>query len=238
MFPQVNPENILTFQKFFVVIPLYIGVEVILAVAILNKAGGAYGVLSILTGHHLNFWQWLFNLLSFLTLPFYISGLSNILNKANNVRKTSLACVIYLIDTVIGLLYTIYFVHFWFSREDNNPTSYGGSGSEASGVDAYSSYVRRDGSSDSLSQSASPQRELFLTVSGIIVTNALRLYFALVFVSFTKQLLKQSALNQKYYGADSLDEEVLHPTSLTGRVKKIIYDLEMRAKHFMTDLLN
>lgn len=223
-------------------IPLYIGVEVILAVAILNKAGGAYGVLSILTGHHLNFWQWLFNLLSFLTLPFYISGLSNILNRANNVRKTSLACVIYLIDTFFGLIFTAYFVHFWFSREDNNPTSYGGNAAAtgASAVDSYSAYVRRsaDATEDTLSQSASPQRELFLTVSGIIVTNAFRLYFALVFLSFTKQLLKQSALNQKYYGADSLGEEVLHPTSFVGRIKKFVYDLEMRAKHFMTEFLN
>lgn len=220
-------------------IPLYIGVEVILAVAILNKAGGAYGVLSILTGHHLNFWQWLFNLLSFLTLPFYISGLSNILNRATNVRKTSLACMIYLIDTVIGLLYTIYFVHFWFSREDSNPASYGGGSEQTSDESTLaSSLVRRyTESTDDLSQSASPQRELFLTVSGIIVTNAFRLYFALIFLSFTKQLLKQSALNQKYYGADSLDEEVLHPTSFVGRIKKFVYDLEMRAKHFMTEFL-
>lgn len=211
--------------------------EVILAVAILNKAGGAYGVLSILTGHHLNFWQWLYNLLSFLTLPFYISGLSNILNKATNVRKTSLACVIYLIDTAIGILYTMYFVHFWFSREDNNPTGYGGSGADAKSDVNYVTHYRRSTTEENLSQSASPQRELFLTVSGIIVTGTLRLYFALVFLSFTKQLLKQSALHQKYYGADSLDEEVLHPTSISGRIKKFVYDLEMRAKHFMTEIL-
>lgn len=228
--------------KFVFVIPLYIGVELILAVAILNKAGGAYGVLSILTGHHLNFWQWLFNLLQFLTLPFYISALSNILNRATNVRKTSLACLIYLIDTVIGLLYTIYFVYFWFSRVDNNPTGYG-DGMASSESQSYSSYMRRSSSStpketEDLSQSASPQRELFLTVSGIIVTNAIRLYFALVFLSFTRQLLKQSALNQKYHGADSLDEEVLHPTSVMGRIKKFVYDLEMRAKHFMIEFFS
>lgn len=229
------------------IIPLYIGVQLILAIAILNKAGGAYGVLSILTGHHLNFWQWLYNLLSFVVLPFYISALGNILNRACNVRKISLACVIYLADTFIGLLYTAYFVHFWFTREDSSPTTYGGGGSTSSAAYIpesvetddpliyYARSVSAQADTTDLSQSASPSRELFLTVSGIILTTAFRLYFTLVFLSFSRQLLKQSALNQKYYGADSLDEEVMHPTSFIGRVKKLVYDLEMRAKAFMLE---
>lgn len=191
-------------------------------------------MLSILTGHHLNFWQWLYNLLAFLTLPFYISALFNLLNRGTNVRKTCLACVIYLLDTLVGFLYTVYFVYFWFSREDSAPGSYGGNekalGEGKIGVDDV---VKR--AVEALSQSASPSRELFLTVSGTIITSILRLYFCLVFLSFTKQLLKQAQINQRNYGTDSVGEEVIHPTSFLGKVKKFVYDLEMRAKLYFTD---
>lgn len=173
----------------------------------------------------MNFWQWLYNLLAFATLPFYITALTNLLDRATNVRKVSLACVIYILDTVIGLLYTAYFVYFWFSREDSRPP-----------VQLTEKPVLSSRGATDLSQSASPSRELFLTVCGIMVTNAFRLYFACVFLSFTKQLLKQASFNQKYHGAEPLDEEVLHPTSFIGRVKKVVYDLEMRSKLFFTEL--
>lgn len=177
----------------------------------------------------MNFWQWLYNLLAFVTLPFYITALANLLNRASNVRKMCLACVIYFVETLIGLLYTCYFVYFWFSREDSSPSGYSGKAADAIGLS------KREAALD-LSQSASQSRELFLTVSGIIVTNAARLYFAFVFLSFTKQLLKQSILNQKSHGAESVDEECLHATSVVGRIKKFVYDLEMRSKLFFTEV--
>lgn len=193
--------------------------ELLLAIAILNKAGGAYGILSILTGHHMNFLQWLYNLLSFVMLPFYISTLSNLLEKGKNVRKVCLGCLVYVADTALGLFYTAYFVYFWFRREDSNPTLYGGS----------EKYKRND-----LSQSASPSRELFLTVSGILLTNGIRLYFTLVFVSFTKRLLTQSALDQRMNGLLSVDEEV--PASgVMGSIAKFFNALEMRAKHICVE---
>lgn len=207
--------------------------ELILAISILNKAGGAYGLLSLLTGHHMNFFQWLYNLLAVSMLPFYISTLINMLNRACNVRKVCLSCSIYVWDTVVGLFFTAYFVYFWFSREDNAPGSYGSA--EPLPKPTYD-YLNVRSYQDT-SQSASPSRELFLTVSGTLVTTAFRLYFCLVFLSYTKQLLRQSQLHQKTHGMQSVDEEVFHPTNLGGRVKKLVYDLETRAKLFMTDLL-
>lgn len=203
--------------------------ELILALAILNKAGGAYGILSILTGHGMNFWQWLYNLLAFWTLPFYISALTNLLNRASNVRKVCLGCSIYVADTTIGLLYTVYFVYFWFSREDSKPGSYG----STYNIEDDPGVVRR--AAADLSQSASPQRELFLTVSGILVTSVLRIYFCFVFLSFAKQLLQQSVLNQRYHGTDSVSEEA-HPTTFVGKVQLLVYKLEMRSKHFFMEL--
>lgn len=208
-------------SRFLFVIPLYIGVELILAFAILNKAGGVYGVLSLLTGHHLNFWQWVYNLLAFLVLPFYVSALFNLLDRSTNVRKACLGCSIYIIDTLVGFVYTIYFVYFWFSREDKNPAG-----------QAVASLAKRVVDT---SQSASPARELFLTVSGTFVTTALRVYFCFVFLSFTKQLVLQSARNQRYYGHDSVSEDAMH-NSVMGKIKKFVYALEMRAKHYLSEV--
>lgn len=182
----------------------------------------------------MNFWQWLYNLLAFVTLPFYISALFNLLNRGTNVRKTCLGCLIYLLDTLVGLVYTVYFVHFWFSREDSQPGSYGANNGAGSLKLEVSSYRKR--AAQNRSQSASPSRELFLTVSGTIITSALRLYFCFVFLSFTKQLLKQAQINQRNHGTDSVSEQVVHPTSFVGRVKRFVYDLEMRAKLYFTDL--
>lgn len=98
--------------------PLYIGAEIVLGFAILNKAAGFYGFLSIITGHPINFWQWLYNVLELLCLPFYISALTLIKKKPENGRKFLLACLVYVIDSVVGVFYTLYFVHFWFANEE------------------------------------------------------------------------------------------------------------------------
>ncbi|KAF8001091.1 hypothetical protein HF325_004880 [Metschnikowia pulcherrima] len=211
-------------SSFLFVIPLYIGVELILSFAILNKAGGVYGVLSILTGHHMNFWQWLYNLLAFLVLPFYVSASFNLLDRSTNLRKACLGCSIYIVDTIVGFFYTLYFVYFWFSREDSNPVG--------NAMESALSLAKR---AIDTSQSASASRELFLTVSGTLLTTALRVYFCFVFLSFTKQLLLQSARNQRFHGHDSVSEVAVH-NSFVGKVKKFVYALEMRAKHFLTEV--
>lgn len=174
----------------------------------------------------MNFFQWLYNLLAVAMLPFYISTLVNMLDRSCNVRKVCLGCSIYAVDTVIGLFFTFYFVYFWFSMEDSSL------GSSVSGVGNPSTVKR---AYTDISQSASPSRELFLTVSGTLVTTAFRVYFCLVFLSYSKLLLRQSQERQRYHGTESLDEEV-HTTGVRGRVKKFINDLEVRAKLFMVAL--
>lgn len=194
-------------QKFFGVMPLYLGVEIILGISIFNKAGGAYGFLSIFTGHPINFFQWLWNILCILILPFYISSLLNLakVKMARNVRKMSLCTVVFLMDTAIGVFYTFYFIIFWFHNEENSTSSTGG--------DAYSN--QRSG------QSATQTRELFFIFSTTIVVSALRFYFVLVVVSFTKQLLK--------YSGERDDEEEQFEEK--NKVQRVIYEWEIKAKN-------
>lgn len=202
---------------------MYIGVELILGVGILNKAGGAYGVLSLLTGHPINFWQWLYNLLAIATLPFYISALSNLMNRANNVRKVSLACVIYTADTLVGILYTIYFIYFWFSREDNNPAS----------IPKIPDDPLKQ---PNLSQSATPGRELFFTASTSIFVTAFRIYCTLVVLSFTRALLKQDA-NSDVSADEDADQWLRSDQTLSTRVKHKLFEVELKAKEYLRSQL-
>lgn len=220
-------------------IPLYIGVELILGVAIINKASGIYGILSIFTGHPINFWQWLFNVLALATLPFYIKALSNLKNKPKNGRTTSLACVVYLLDTLVGLLYTFYFMYLWFSEEgdlekrDNPFLNINTNSTEVTNLAAAKTM-------ELSSQSASPARELFFTLMFTVIFTVMRFYFTLIIVSFTNLLLKQLK-NEEQYNQDDRDEEfeqlILAP-GISGKVKRFIFNLESKSKEILMDFFN
>lgn len=260
-------------QKFFGVLPLFIGVEVILGITILNKVSGLYGILSLLTGHPINFLQWLYNFLCILLLPIYASGLISLEHKFKSIRKVSLATIVYTVDTIIGTFYTIYFIYFWFTEEDNDNTGYTGAGSAASSASAAGDAVaaaaadaaarmfsKRLPSSSfsedtSLSQSASQGRELFFIFTTTILTAAARFYFTLVMLSFTKILLKQASTELRYKtvgsaaGANSEsdfmiedsqeeEEEITHTSGILGEIYKFMYDIEIRAKDLLDELLN
>lgn len=198
--------------------------EIALSFAIINKAGGLYGALSLLTGHKMNFWQWVYNLFSFITLPFYLLALFSIQDKASNVRKTCLGCSVYLIDTIFGVFYTVYFVYFWFTSEDHSPSKSPDLGLATRAV-------------ENLSQSASPQRELFLTVSGVLITTALRFYFSCIFLAFARALVRQAQADQRNFGVHSIGEEVGELSGVVGRIRRFVYALEHRAKHFFIEHL-
>lgn len=188
----------------------------------------------------MNFWQWLYDLIAVLTLPFYLSALVGLLEKPTNIRKGCLACSIYVVDTVIVIAYTLYFVYFWFSNNDVAVVSQTASKIANSGLEntAQSANAAKivNGVTD-LSQSASPSRELFLTISGTVITTALRIYFCFVFVSFTKQLLLQAARTKRNYRTDSVSEEANYPPTIVGKAKRFVYGLEVRSKEFLEEYL-
>ncbi|KAI5968794.1 hypothetical protein CANMA_002230 [Candida margitis] len=226
-------------QKFLGFIPLFIGVEIVLGVTILNKAGGLYGILSLLTGHPIDFWQWLYNSLALLMLPIYATALINLRNKARNLRKLSLATVVYIVDTIIGTLYTVYFVFFWFQSEDGSEAEVGGDSLLRRKMDAS------DEEANLSSQSASAGRELFFIFATTIVMTIIRIYFTLVIVSFTKALLKQNSMEQRYRDrssstsvTDAEENEILNSNGFYGEFKKAVLDMEIRSKEFLDDFLN
>lgn len=180
--------------------------------------------MSIITGHPLNFWQWLYNILAIFTLPFYISALIHLRDKPRNVRKLSLATIVYVLDTAIGIFYTLYFIYFWFSLED---------------VSSEEIEKRAEVSSALSSQSASIARELYVTLSTTIVISAIRIYFTMVIVSFTRALLKQDVNENRYNdssrtGDDDDEQEVNASKGVLGEWKKFVFELEIKSKEVLT----
>ncbi|RLV93965.1 Restriction of telomere capping protein 5 [Spathaspora sp. JA1] len=219
-------------QKFLGRFPLFIGAELILGITILNKASGIYGILSLLTGHPINFWQWLFNAVALVMLPIYISAFINISNQPKNIRKMSIATVVYMSDTVIGLLYTLYFMYFWFYIEETPAP--GTTNAKKRAAEEF----------DFSSQSASPARELFLTFALTIVVKTVRVYFTLVMMSFTRALLKQHLYREgkanegdnAEHLVDVDEQEILGSVGFLGEIKKTILDLETKSKELLIQL--
>ena len=231
-------------QKFLGIIPLYIGVELLLGVSILNKAGGAFGVLSLFTGHPITFWQWLFNMSCLIILPFYISGVSNLINRSTNVRKMSLVCLIYTFDTLVGLIYTLYFTGYWFNHEDTNPTG----GDTTSGLSKREiehhaggmavSPPSFDNYEKNLYQSASSARELFLTTSSILISTAVRFYFNIIIISFTRLLIKQLISGHHNSSSEAEEQYLYQEKTLLNRFKMRIFELEIRAQEYLVEFFN
>ena len=158
-------------------------------------------------------------MLALAVLPVYATALGHLQTRPLNVRKTSLACVVYVADTFIGLLYTLYFVHFWFSEEESS-----------SGAQPDVNEVDSDASRSN--QSASPARELFFTAAGTILFLAVRVYFMLTVISFTRTLIKQTE-GQRLVAED--EEEEINKDGTIAKIKGRIVEIEVRAAEFLTD---
>ncbi|ODV62309.1 Kei1p [Ascoidea rubescens DSM 1968] len=245
--------------KFLGILPLYIGMEIILGIAILNKFSGVYGILSIFTGHPINFFQWFLNLSSIIILPFYINALKYV--KKPHLGKFSLVCCVFLFDTLLSILFIIYFALYWFETESSKTVPLPASATSTSVPDINKiedkfdnveidigndnkindnnnignkvQAKKRDYTSISAtislnnilatpttshvintaiatavskidenlaSQSASQTYEFAITLMTSIIISAIRIYFSLIVLSFTRALLKSSK-----YGVNSDD---------------------------------
>ncbi|KAH3671267.1 hypothetical protein OGAPHI_000490 [Ogataea philodendri] len=142
---------------------------------------GVYGLLSFLTGHPIDAVQWLYYLSSTAIMVLYIQGYRKVQNP--NINLFSLVTFVYLIDTVVGFLYTAYFAQQWFTEQDDGSTA---------------QLVARAVTEELSSQSASEAYELFVTVALTLVTSILRLYFTLIMLSFFKEMRLASKFDARF----------------------------------------
>ncbi|CCH43796.1 putative membrane protein [Wickerhamomyces ciferrii] len=142
-------------------------VELILGIAILNKLSGLFGILSIFTGHPLDFIQWLLYITSLLMLPYYFLGASNIRNP--KILEHSVILIIYSIDTLTSLGFILWFAGEWFINEDVTAEIKPG---------------------EDYSKSASQNYEYGWIFLMTFVINLSRFYFNFILLSFYIKLIK------------------------------------------------
>lgn len=182
-------------QSFFGFLPLYLGVEIVLGITILNKCSGAYGILALFTGHPLDYMQWISYLWSVFTLIVFAQGLY-IIHKPN-LMVFSQILVYFSADTLLTCFFTLYFSAEWFSManaEKNEST-----------VGVTKPHNKR--SSDLASQGASERYEYTTTLLFTLVTLLFRLYFNFILASFVQELLR----HPKYMvDQDDVEQDLKH----------------------------
>ncbi|VEU20714.1 DEKNAAC101523 [Brettanomyces naardenensis] len=147
--------------------------------------------------------------------------------------------MIYLLDTVGGCVFTVYFVWFWFSNESKSAlteTTAAGAGAADAGAAAAAAaaeavvpnLVKRV-SEDLSSQSASESYELFMTVSMTLLTTVVRFYFSVVMLSFFKQMVIRSKYNSQFRLSTSADS--------SNRLRILLNKLEVRSYSVLNRLV-
>ncbi|KAG7749126.1 hypothetical protein KL911_005211 [Ogataea haglerorum] len=153
--------------------------QLVLLYAVINKMCGVYGLLSFLTGHPIDAVQWVYYLSSTAVMVLYIQGFRRV--QTPNINWFSLVVFVYLLDTVIGFLYTGYFSWLWFSEHDN-----------------YVQLTARAVTEDLSSQSASGAYELFVTVALTVITSLVRLYFTAIMLAFFKEMRTAAKFDARF----------------------------------------
>lgn len=191
-------------------LPLYIGVELILGVGIINKLSGVYGILSLFTGHPLEFMQWIFYISSILCVVFYGVGLWTILDP--KVRQFAAVVVIYSIDTLVSLFFIFWFAFEWFVNEDVKIEKVPGQDYSKSASQAYE------------------YGWIILVTATVIVS---RFYFNLVLVSFYKKLIKY----KKNLGLPAIETDVDLNLKSQAKWKQLLYRFEFACYKLLTQLV-
>ncbi|CAI4056239.1 hypothetical protein SUVC_02G4810 [Saccharomyces uvarum] len=169
--------------------PLYLAVEIVLGISILNKCSGAYGILALFTGHPLDFMQWVAYLWSVFTLIVFAQGLY-LIHKPN-LLVFSQICVLYTVDTICTCFFTLWFTTQWFTLEGNASIVADASSTATQTINynpiATGKLTAR--STDTSGQGASESYEYSITILITLVSLIFRFYFNFILASFVQELL-------------------------------------------------
>ncbi|AJU74323.1 CRE_collapsed_G0012160.mRNA.1.CDS.1 [Saccharomyces cerevisiae] len=177
-------SSLLTLPKSFLgFMPLYLAVEIVLGISILNKCSGAYGILALFTGHPLDFMQWIAYLWSVFTLIVFSQGLY-LIHKPN-LLVFSQICVLYTIDTISTCFFTLWFTTQWFTLEDTANID----GNNALQSNPISTGKLTERGIDISKQSATESYEYTMTILITLVSLIFRFYFNFILASFVQELL-------------------------------------------------
>lgn len=196
--------------KFFGILPLQSGVELILIYTAINKMSGIFGLLSLFTSHPINFVQWVYYTLNcfilFVTTWCYISvrklasqslasnNSSAFLNQESNLTLLgviALFVVVYILDFFTGNLFMIYLTNLWFEEEYSSTKNTSASTTTVKSSKDASKYLAKRVSETLSLQSASETYEVVVSLFTVILTEIVRIYFVSVILSYYIRLRRR-----------------------------------------------
>lgn len=194
-------------KSFFRVIPLQSGLELILLYSAINKMSGVFGLLSLFTNHAINFMQWtyyvsnIFVLVVTILCYLQIKKLSALtlanstLNLESNlpiIKFLAFFIWVYFLEFFTGNLFMVYLTKLWFREEYSSSATSTTTSASASTVDGATTVQLVKRVSSLLSeQSASEGYEVFVSVVTVLLSEALRIYFISVALSYYLRLRRR-----------------------------------------------
>ena len=159
-----------------------------------------------LTGHHLDFMQWVLYLTSIITVIVYSVGLSSIYKPS--VLSYSLILLTFTTDTLVTCFFTLWFSGQWFSAKNSELTDPNSTTLQSSAGNNSPSGNLISKRGDTLSsQSASQGTEYFFTILVTIFALATRFYFNFIIMAFVQRLLR----HPKYVvDQDDVEQDLKH----------------------------
>lgn len=206
-------------KTFFRLLTLQSGLELILLYTAINKMSGVFGLLSLFTNHKINFMQWTYYVLNTLVLAITVTcylhikklttaSLANVsLNTDSNLSTIKILAffvMVYIFDFFIGNIFMVYLTKLWFREEyDSNQSSAGTAANSASST--KSAHLIKRVSNILSEQSASELYEVFVSVVTVLVSEALRLYFISIALSYYLRLRRRISRPCTGFGTSFVD---------------------------------
>ncbi|CAR24448.1 Kei1p [Lachancea thermotolerans CBS 6340] len=181
------------------------GVEIGLGITILNKCSGFYGILGLLTGHQLDFMQWVLYLTSVFTLVVYSLGLTTVYKP--KLQTYAFVLLTFTADTLITCFFTLWFSGMWFAAKESELSDPSSATQQTSGgISSGSKLLTARGETLS-SQSASQATEYFFTILVSLIALVSRFYFNFIILAFVQRLFR----HPKYLvDQDDVDQDLKH----------------------------
>ncbi|KAK2060177.1 DUF1753-domain-containing protein [Colletotrichum caudatum] len=178
-------------KTFLGCISLQTGTEIISLVLLFNRLTGLYGLLAILTGYELSVTQlsmYLYSLGVVVLLAMFVPHI----RKQSPFENLSLAWL-YIIDTILNIAYTTFFAVKWYVNStalDNHPGSAGSPAGAEIAETALANGAPVVPDVPKTTKHIGPQ-ESWMSLGLICSVTLVRVYFALVVMSFAQQVLQR-----------------------------------------------
>ncbi|KAF9881629.1 hypothetical protein CkaCkLH20_00775 [Colletotrichum karsti] len=180
-----------TRQTFLGCASLQTGAEVISLILLFNRLTGLYGLLAILTGYELSVTQLSMYLYSFGVLVCLAMFMPHI-RKQSPFEALGLAWL-YIIDTILNIAYTTFFAVGWYLHStalDKHPGSAGVPAGAEIAEEALANGAPVVPDVPKTTKHIGPQ-ESWMSLGLIVSVTLVRVYFALVVMSFAQSVLQR-----------------------------------------------